>query len=102
MKPINSLLFISVLTAGLEFTPVHSWAKDGILSSVKMGTVGDYCHMHFPAMEERTLSWDRPILKSAASSGDIIHLYGPCDYDPHGKEEVAKQKRERQRREFTE
>jgi hypothetical protein len=24
---------------------------------------GSYCHIKFPAIEERTLSWNRPVLK---------------------------------------
>ena len=72
------------------------WAKDGILSKVQANQT-NYCHLHFPAIDERTLSWDQPVLKDA-SSGDIIHFYGPCDYDPHGKDAVQTQKRDEQRR----
>jgi len=53
--------------------------------------------MKFPAIREATLTWDRPVLKDA-SSGDIIDFYGPCDYDPRGKQAVQAQLRERQRR----
>lgn len=96
MKPTR--LFLSALglagAFGLSITP--AWAKDGVLSKVQAGQT-TYCHLHFPAIDERTLSWDQPVLKDA-SSGDIIHFYGPCDYDPHGKEAVQTQKRDEQRR----
>lgn len=51
---------------------------------------GDYCHMKFPAIRERTLSSDHPVLKDP-SEGDIIDFYGPCAHDPLGKEEVKEQ-----------
>jgi len=58
---------------------------------------GSYCHIKFPAIEERTLSWKRPVLKDPSES-DIIDFYGPCDHDPLGKEEIQSQKRDLQRR----
>ena len=45
----------------------------------------------FPAIREETLSWDRPVLKDP-SDGDIIDFYGPCNYDPLGKEALQTQK----------
>lgn len=96
MKNVKSLLLVSALAAGFGFAISDGWAKDGILSSTKSAP-GDYCHMHFPAMDEKTLSSNRPTLKEP-SSGDIIHFYGRCDYDPHGKEAVESQRRDQQRR----
>lgn len=72
------------------------WPKDGVLSKVQAADTS-YCHLHFAAMNESTLSSSQPLLKDA-SSGDIIHFYGPCDYDPHGKEAVQSQLRDLQRR----
>lgn len=96
MKTIK--LFVSALGVasafGVSATPVS--AKDGVLNSVKHGE-SNYCHMHFPAIDERTLSWERPVLQDP-STGDIIHFYGPCDYDPHGKEAVQSQKLDASRR----
>lgn len=89
MKDIKSLLLASALMAS-GLSTAEAWAKDGILSSVKSGDT-NYCHMHFPAIDEKTLSSDRPVLKDP-SEGDIIHFYGRCDYDPHGKEAVRDQK----------
>lgn len=51
-----------------------------------------YCHIKFPPMREDTLSWEQPVLDTTA--GDIIDFYGPCDYDPLGREEVWRQKQE--------
>ncbi len=95
MKNIKSLLTITVLTAGFGFGVVEGWAKDRVLTAAK-STPGSYCHLHFPAIDERTLSWEQPALKDD-SSGDIIHFYGSCDYDPHGKDAVQTQKRQYQR-----
>ena len=96
MKNVKSLWSVAVLTASFGFSAAEAWSKDGILSSVKHGE-SNYCHMHFSAIDEKTLSWDRPALKDARS-GDIIHFYGPCDYDPHGKAAIQSQKLDEQRR----
>jgi len=50
----------------------------------------DYCHMKFAAMDEATLSWDRPELNADAEKS--IDFYGPCDYDPAGPAEVRTQR----------
>jgi hypothetical protein len=71
------------------------WAADGIISKVPDST-GKFCHLKFPGIREDTLSWNRPVLKDP-SEGDIIDFYGPCDYDPLGKEEIGRQKRDVQR-----
>ena len=71
------------------------WAAEGIISKV-LDSTGKFCHLKFPAMREDTLSWNRPVLKDP-SEGDIIDFYGPCDYDPLGKEEIQRQKRDVQR-----
>jgi hypothetical protein len=71
------------------------WAAEGIILKVPDAT-GQFCHLKFPAMRVDTLSWNRPVLKDP-SEGDIIDFYGPCDYDPLGKEEIQRQKRDVQR-----
>ncbi len=62
---------------------------------------GGYCHLKFPTIREDTLFSNRPVLKDP-SDGDIRDFYGPCDYDPLGREEVLRQRadliRERRRR----
>lgn len=71
-------------------------AAEAILYKAQLpGT--NYCHLRFPAIREETLAWSRPVLKSA-DSGDVIDFYGPCDYDPAGKDAVRAQLRDQQRR----
>ena len=62
-----------------------------ILMKEQSADGSNYCHMKFPAIEERTLSGDRPVLKDP-STGDIVDFFGPCDEDPLGKNQVASQK----------
>ncbi len=96
MKALNSIVVLSTLLGSTGIALTEAWPKDGVLSSVKAGE-SNYCHMHFPAIDERSLSSDRPVLKDP-SSGDIIHFYGPCDFDPHGKEAAQAQRLDAQRR----
>ncbi|MBI2358409.1 MAG: hypothetical protein HYV04_05815, partial [Deltaproteobacteria bacterium] len=56
----------------------------------------NYCHLKFPAIHEETLSWDRPVLKDSSTS-DVIDFYGPCDTDPMGKDQIARQANQVQR-----
>ena len=71
------------------------WAAEGIISKVPDSS-GMYCNLKFPAIKEDTLTSNRPQLKDP-SEGDIVDFYGPCDYDPRGKEEVQRQKGDIQR-----
>ena len=57
---------------------------------------GTYCHLKFPAISESTLFSDRPVLKDP-SEGDIRDFYGPCNYDPLGREEIFRQRADHQR-----
>lgn len=96
MKTIKLFLSALALVGAFGVSTAPVWAKDGILLQVK-AEAGNYCHLKFPAIREETLSWASPVLKDA-SEGDIIDFYGPCDYDPHGKEAVQAQKRDEERR----
>lgn len=83
---------IPLATLGLSAVP--AWAQMPV-SVLTVQTIQDssYCHMKFPAIREDTLSWDRPVLKDGSDSeGDLIDFYGPCDYDPLGKEQVQAQR----------
>lgn len=92
MKTLTtSLLVLEVI---LLFNS-RSWAAEGIISKVPDPT-GTYCHMRFPAIREESLYWDRPVLKDV-SDGDIIDFSGPCDHDPLGKDEVMRQRADRER-----
>jgi hypothetical protein len=91
MKLVVSVLFLSG-TLGWAMT---SQGADGVIEKDVL-TPGSYCHMKFPAVSAGTLSGSRPALKDA-SSGDVIDFYGPCNHDPLGKDEVARQRLENQR-----
>jgi hypothetical protein len=65
--------------------------KPGVIGAVALNRDGSYCHLRFPAIRPSTITSAKPTLKPA-SSNDIIDFYGPCDYDPVGKEEVQRQK----------
>jgi hypothetical protein len=60
------------------------------------GPSAQYCHLKFPAITEESLFTDRPVLKSP-SDGDIIDFYGPCNFDPLGKESIMQQRADLQR-----
>jgi len=72
-----------------------SWAAEGVIFR-NPDASGTYCHLRFPAIQEETLSWNRPVLKDT-SEGDIIDFYGPCDQDPLGKAEILRQKEDAKR-----
>ena len=88
---LTNLLLSSTLFWGVP--SVNGEIVGGQESIVKVPTAdGTYCHMKFPPMREETLSWERPVLDEAA--GNIVDFYGPCDYDPTGKDAVENQRRE--------
>jgi hypothetical protein len=81
-----TLLFTGAFLLGVPLV----WAAEGIIS--KLADPSDStCNLKFPAIREETLYWDRPVLKDR-NDGDIIDFYGPCNYDPLGKESVARQR----------
>lgn len=96
MKNGKSLLAIIALTASFGFRASEAWAKDGILTSAKLGE-SNYCHLRFPAIDQKTLPLERPVLQDP-ETGEIIDFYGPCDYDPHGKDAVQTQQKDLSRR----
>ena len=50
-----------------------------------------YCHMKFPAIREDSLSWANPVFDEGAVHA--IDVYGSCDYDPLGIDEIKAQRR---------
>src|SRR5262245_53246356 len=96
-------LSLSVLLAGvIGYTPIAmsgqapgphqpKGVKPGVLSAVALNRDGTYCHLRFPTIRPSTLDSAKPTLKPASTS-DIVDFYGPCDYDPVGKEQVIRQK----------
>jgi hypothetical protein len=76
-------------------------AGEAVISKVP-DPPGSFCHLKFPAIRDDTLFSDRPVLKDP-SEGDIIDFYGPCNYDPLGKDSIVRQRfdhRFRKRKEY--
>jgi len=96
MKTMKTVLVVLFLAGAMGSSIASAAGVDGVISKDAL-TEGSYCHIKFPAIEERTLSWKRPVPKDP-SEGDIIDFYGPCDHDPLGNEEVQSQKLDLQRR----
>ena len=86
MKPMKTVLAVLFLAGAMGSTIASAAGTENVISK-DVSTEGSYCHIKFPAIEERTLSWKRPVLKDP-SEGDIIDFYRPCDHDPLGKEEI--------------
>jgi hypothetical protein len=72
------------------------WAAESIISRTPDAS-GTFCHLRFPAIREGTLYSNQPVLKDPGE-GDIVSLYGPCNYDPLGREEVLRQRSDNRRR----
>ncbi len=85
---------IAIGAFAIGTAPVN--AQEGVLYKLRAGDT-NYCHLKFPAIQEHTLSWDRPQLQDPRT-GAIIDFYGPCDYDPTGEQAVHTQRIEQQRR----
>ena len=96
MKTMKTVLSVLFLTGTMSSSIASAAGTENVISKDVL-TEGSYCHIKFSAIEERTLSWKRPVLKDP-SDGDIIDFYGPCYHDPLGKEEMQSQKRDLQRR----
>ncbi len=90
MKNINFILG-AVLLAGVLGLGSTTVGAEPIVSKAVATLENNYCHLKFPPIREDTLSWDRPVLEDASTS-TLIDFYGPCDYDPLGKEEIEIQK----------
>jgi hypothetical protein len=91
MKIATSFVAALLLAGSLGASSTFA-AAPGVISNAALAD-GSYCHLTFPAIDEDTLSWDRPVLKDP-SEGDIIDYYGSCDHDPLGQDEIAKQRRQ--------
>ena len=92
LKPLGVLLFFIEIFLSISSL---AWAAEKFISKVP-NSDGTYCHLKFPAISESTLFSDRPVLKDP-SEGDVRDFYGPCDYDPLGKEEIRRQRADHQR-----
>jgi hypothetical protein len=100
MRRIGLVVSFSGLVSCLGLSIAQIWGAEGVIRKVPVpGT--NYWRLRFPAIREETLYWDRPVLKDP-SDGDIIDFYGSCDYDPLGKQEVARQRAQLQRDRYNE
>jgi hypothetical protein len=100
MRRSGLLVLLLSLVVSLGFSIADLWGAEGVIRRVPVpGT--NYCRLRFPAIREDTLYWDRPVLKDA-SDGDIVDFYGPCDYDPLGRQEIARQRAQLQRDRYNE
>lgn len=81
-----------VLAGALNFG-LPGWGAQGVIYRKAVDAAGNYCHLKFPAIQKRTLYSGSPVLKDA-TEGDIVDFYGPCNYDPVGREEVMRQRAE--------
>ena len=97
MVPLKALRSMLLLAATSLLGSTLLWAAEGIIAKVPDSS-GTFCYLRFPAIREETLYWDRPVLKDP-SDGDIISFYGPCNYDPLGKDEVRRQRDQYRQRE---
>lgn len=96
LEIFRPLVFLAFLLSGSLL-----WAAEGIVSKVADSS-GSFCHLKLPAIKEETLFSDRPVLKDP-SEGDFIDFYGPCNYDPLGKEAILQRRseyRNRMRKEY--
>ncbi len=93
MKSVNTLVGIALLGATLGITPAPAGAAQHSAFLVKVEVFPGYCHMQFPAIEENSIG-GRPVLQDASTT-DIIDFYGPCNYDPLGRDEVQEQRSEK-------
>jgi hypothetical protein len=95
MKIATSFLAALLLAGSVGASNTFA-AADGVISNATL-TPGSYCHLKFPAIVGDTLSSNRPVL-DAASNGDIIDFYGPCNENPRGMDQIQAQRLEAQHR----
>jgi hypothetical protein len=100
IERVGLLVSLLGLVGSLGLSIPHLWGAEGVIRRVRVPE-SNYCRLRFPAIREETLYWAQPVLKDP-SDGDIIDFYGPCDYDPLGKEEIARQRAQLQRDRYRE
>jgi hypothetical protein len=88
---MNKRILLTLLLIGSVSGFAPLWAAQAVIYRKAVDAAGKYCHLKFPAIQKKTLYSGRPVLKDA-SDGDIVDFYGPCDYDPLGREEVMRQR----------
>lgn len=81
---------VQLLAGTMLLSSSFIWAADGIIAR-NPDASGQSCHLKFPAIREDTLFTESPQLKDPRD-GDIIDFYGPCNHDPLGRAEIARQR----------
>jgi len=99
---IEKCLLVVSLAAALATNAAPAWALQDIreersprIGKEIPGNPVGYCHMKFPAIDEKTLGTERPRLQRP-DPGSLIDFYGPCDHDPLSAEEVERQLQDQQ------
>jgi hypothetical protein len=95
MKNVKSLLAALILLGNITASGA-ALAADGIISETE-DVPGSYCHEKFPAITDRSLASDDPVLKSQ-TTGDVVDFYGSCNENPVGQDQVQEQKLDAQHR----
>jgi hypothetical protein len=85
-KGLRSVVFFAGL---LVLCESFVWAGEVVTS--KATSPSGSCHLKFPAIREDTLFTDRPV-PTDPSEGDMIDFYGPCNYDPLGRDSILRQR----------
>ena len=95
MNKFKVLTSSAILVGVLSGSELPARGAEGIIYK-SAAAANNYCHLKFPAIREDTLYSDRPVLKDPRD-GDVVDFYGPCDYDPLGKQEVMRQRADKVR-----
>ncbi|HLN88098.1 MAG TPA: hypothetical protein VK200_16580 [Candidatus Limnocylindrales bacterium] len=90
MKRMGLVVSMFALGGSFWLDIAQVWGAEGVITRTPVSG-GNYCRLRFPAIREETLFSSRPVLKDP-TDGDIVDFYGPCDYDPLGKEEIRRQR----------
>jgi hypothetical protein len=96
MKSIKTSVSFLFFTAAVGLSTAPAAHAAGVIAKDVFGA-DSYCHLKFPAIEEKTLGTPHPVLKDPGS-GDIIDFYGPCHHDPLGEDEIRAQLLQQQHR----
>jgi hypothetical protein len=90
MIKLKGLRLVKFFAGVFLFCGSFVWAGEAVISRVPDPS-GSFCHLRFPAISEDTLFSDQPMLKDV-SEGDIIDAYGPCNFDPLGRDSILQQR----------
>ena len=88
IRRMSRVALLSLLALGLSFGSAFAEGTVKTISSTGDG----YCHLKIPAARPSTLAHEKSELKSS-ETGDLIDFYGPCNYDPTGKDAMASQRK---------